>query len=232
MFIRSLKMAWWMKNTLGRCTSMVRMGFLLHRLPRWNTLDMAATPTHRLLLYHEHWSLSSTIFSSLFLLVILLSFACVFTGADSILCRVSFCSVPAISTPFPLLPHFLFFFFLAPFSRQWMEDVSALDPSTLSVLCSFQEISSTDLIRSVVSFSIRYFSLCSIWLRSGKRSEICWAIGCRITYSLQISFSSVLLSYLLHNCLCSLFFLSLLMRLWVLFALKQITNSLCFPSSS
>src|SRR5260221_5790986 len=32
-------------------------------------------------------------------------------------------------------------------------------------------------------------------LRSGKRSEICWAIGCRITYSLQISFLDCLFFY-------------------------------------
>jgi hypothetical protein len=64
---------------------------------------------------------------------------------------------------------------------------------------------------------------------SGKRSEICWAIGCGIHLFPSSLFSVYSFSYLLHKCLCSLLFLSLLMPL------RPQTNRnyflFCFPSS-
>lgn len=58
--------------------------------------------------------------------------------------------------------------------HQWMEGVSSLDSPTVFIIFSFQQTTPTDLISSVVSFSIRYSFLCSIWsgcaLEKGRRS--------------------------------------------------------------
>jgi len=73
--------------------------------------------------------------------------------------------------------------------------VSSLDSSTV-FLCSFQMTTSTDLICSIiVQYSLFFPLFYMVRLGSGKRSEICWAIGCRITYSLQISFLDSLFFY-------------------------------------
>jgi len=86
-----------------------------------------------------------------------------------------------------------------------------------------------DLLGCIVSlgYSSLWSSLCS-----GKRSKICWAIGCRIIYSLQIPSSVccfILLTYYITAGVPSPFCFYLC--LWVLFALEQIINYLCFPSS-